>query len=249
LISSLRAYLISDPLIIFATIFFGIISVFVSLFDKSGDTQIRLARVWARLLLWGSGIRVQVDGFEHIDPQGSYVFASNHLSYMDTPVVMANLPMQFRFIAKSGLFKIPLLGTHLGQAGHIPVHRGDPRASIKTMQTAADVIQKRGISMLIFPEGGRSHDGVLQPFKEGGAYIAIRAGVPLVPIALIGTDRVLPFGSGTPRAGTVTLRVFPPIETTSLTLKNRQELTERVRELIVEALESGFNKNAPGRPL
>ena len=249
MISSLRAYLISDPLIIFATIFFGIISVFVSLFDKSGDTQIRLARVWARLLLWGSGIRVRVEGFEHIDPQGSYVFASNHLSYMDTPVVMANLPMQFRFIAKSGLFKIPLLGTHLGQAGHIPVHRGDPRASIKTMQTAADVIQKRGISMLIFPEGGRSHDGVLQPFKEGGAYIAIRAGVPLVPIALIGTDRVLPFGSGTPRTGRVTLRVFPPIETTSLTLKNRQELTERVRELIVEALESGFSKNAPGRPV
>jgi 1-acyl-sn-glycerol-3-phosphate acyltransferase len=247
LISSLRAYFISDPLIILSTIFFGLISVVVSLFDKSGDTQIRLARVWARLLLWGSGIQVRVKGLEHIDPNGSYVFASNHLSYMDTPVVMANLKMQFRFIAKSGLFRIPLLGTHLGQAGHIPVHRGDPRASIKTMQTAAGVIQKRRISLLIFPEGGRSHDGVLQSFKEGGAYIAIRAGVPLVPIALIGTDRVLPFGSGTPRAGTVTLRVMQPIETTSLTLKDRQQLTEQVRVLIAEALRTG--SQAVGRSI
>jgi 1-acyl-sn-glycerol-3-phosphate acyltransferase len=245
LISSLRAYLISDPLIILSTIFFGLISVFVSPFDKSGDTQIRLARVWARLLLWGSGIHVRVEGLEHIDPNGSYVFASNHLSYMDTPVIMANLKMQFRFIAKSGLFKIPLLGTHLGQAGHIPVPRGDPRASIKTMQTAAEVIQKRHISMLIFPEGGRSHDGVLQSFKEGGAYIAIRAGAPIVPVALIGTDRVLPFGSGTPRTGTVTLRVMPPIETTSLKLKDRQQLTEQARVLIADALRA--DAHAMGR--
>ena len=116
-------------------------------------------------------------------PSGSYVFASNHLSYMDTPVVLSHIPCSSGFWQSVGLFKIPLLGTHLGQAGHIPVPREDPRASIKTMQTAAEVMQNRKISLLIFPEGGRSHDGRLQPFKEGAAYIAIRAGAPLVPVA------------------------------------------------------------------
>ena len=115
---------------------------------------------------------------------------------MDTPVVLANIPVQFRFLAKSGLFQIPLLGTHLARAGHIPVPRDDARAAVKTMTTAAQVIRERGISLLIFPEGGRSHTGELASFKEGAAYIAIRAGVPLVPIVLKGTREVLPFGSG-----------------------------------------------------
>jgi 1-acyl-sn-glycerol-3-phosphate acyltransferase len=232
----LRAYLISDPLIICSTVFFGIISILVSLFDKTGDTALGIARVWARSLLGISGVRVEIEGAEHIHPNGSYVIISNHLSYMDTPVVLANIPVQFRFLAKRGLFQIPFLGTHLGQAGHIPVYRGDARASLKTMQQAAEAIQKRKISMLIFPEGGRSHDGTLGPFKEGGAYIAIRAGVPILPIALIGTERVLPFGSGAPLPGTVRLKVFPPIETANRTIKQREELTAEVRALIASAV-------------
>jgi 1-acyl-sn-glycerol-3-phosphate acyltransferase len=236
LIANLRAYLISDPSIIFLTVFFGILSVIVSLFDKTGETQMKLARVWARLLLGSSGIRVKVEGLENIRADGSYVIAANHLSYMDTPVILSQMPIRFRFLAKQGLFKIPLLGTHLSQAGHIPVYRGDPRASIKTMQVAAETIQKRGTSLLVFPEGGRSHDAVLQPFKEGAAYIAIRAGVPIVPAALIGTQHVLPFGSGTPKAGEVILRIFPPIETAGMTLKDRQDVTERVRATIAETL-------------
>jgi 1-acyl-sn-glycerol-3-phosphate acyltransferase len=238
LIALLRAYLISDPFIICSTIFFGVISVIVSLFDKTGDIAIHVARLWARSLLFISGVRVKVEGLEHIDPHGSYVIASNHLSYMDTPVVLSNIPLRFRFLAKRGLFQIPLLGTHLTQAGHVPVPREDPRASVKTMQTAAEVIQKRGISMLIFPEGGRSHDGILRPFKEGAAYIAIRAGVPILPVALIGTNRILPFGSGTPRAGNVTLRVLPPISTVDKTLKERGPLIAEVRELIADALKN-----------
>lgn len=236
MLALLRAYLVSDPLIILSTIFFGSISVVVSLFDKTGDTQLRVARRWAQSLLKVSGVQVHVDGMEHIRPGSSYVIASNHLSYMDTPVVLANVPVRFRFLAKRGLFKIPFLGTHLGQAGHIPVFRGDPRASVKTMQLAADVIQKRGISLLVFPEGGRSHDGRLGPFKEGAAYIAIRAGAPIVPVAIIGTERVLPFGSGTPKPGRVTLKIMPPIATEGRSLKERQELTDHVHQLIAQAL-------------
>ncbi len=235
----LRAYLLSAPLIILCTIMFGTVSVLVSLFDKTGDTQIRVARWWSRLLLVVSGVHVTVEGLEHIDPNGSYVLASNHASYMDTPVVMGNIPLQFRFLAKRGLFTIPFIGTHLTQAGHIPVPREDPRASVKSMQLAAETIQQRKISMLVFPEGGRSEDGVLQAFKEGGAYIAIRAGVPLVPLVLIGTRNILPMHSGMVRSGHVTVRVLPPLSTEGMTLKDRGKLTEQMHGLIAAELGVG----------
>ena len=228
----LRAVLFTAPLIILSTIFFGLISVAISFFDKTGDRQILVARAWARSILRVSGIRVSVEGLDQIRPDGSYVLASNHASYMDTPVVMASIPVQFRFLAKRGLFQIPLLGTHLGQAGHIPVPREDPRASVRTMQLAAETIVRRHISMLIFPEGGRSLDGMIQPFKEGAAYIAIRAGAPIVPLVLIGTHDVLPMHSKIVRPGHVILRILPPIETSGLTLKDRAGLTEKLHRLI-----------------
>ncbi|MBV8071839.1 MAG: 1-acyl-sn-glycerol-3-phosphate acyltransferase [Acidobacteriaceae bacterium] len=232
----LRGILIADPAIVLATVFFGTISLIVSFFDSTGAVQIRVARAWARTLLSVSGIRVRVEGLEQIDPAGSYVFISNHLSYMDTPVALANVPVQFRFLAKRGLFQIPFLGTHLSRAGHIPVPREDPRAAVKTMQLAAETIRQKRISLLIFPEGGRSHDGVLRPFKEGGAYIAIRAGVPVVPMVMLGTRELLPYGGGVVLSGTVTLRILEPIDTQGLTLRDRGALTDRVRELIVQEL-------------
>jgi 1-acyl-sn-glycerol-3-phosphate acyltransferase len=240
----LRGILFAAPAIVLATTIYGTISLVVSFFDSTGRMQIRVARAWARMLLRVSGVRVHVEGLERIDPARSYVFIANHLSYMDTPVALANVPVQFRFLAKRGLFQIPLLGTHLSRAGHIPVPREDPRASVKTMQVAAETIQQKNISLLIFPEGGRSHDGVLRPFKEGGAYIAIRAGVPVVPLIMIGTREVLPFGSGVVEAGKVTLRVLAPIPTAGLTLKDRGAVTERVRELIATELERAPIRNS-----
>lgn len=233
----LRGLFFADPLIVLATIFFGSISLVVSFFDQTGTLQIRVARAWARTLLRVSGVRVRVEGLERIDPQGSYVFISNHVSYMDTPVALAHIPVQFRFLAKRGLFQIPFLGQHLSRAGHIPVPREDPRAAVKVMQSAGDVIRNKKVSLLIFPEGGRSHDGDLQRFKEGGAYIAIRAGVPVVPLAMTGTRQVLPFGSGVVQSGTVTLRILEPIDTTHLTLKDRGVLTDQLRAQILEELE------------
>ena len=229
----LRGLLFADPLILLSTVVFGTISLAVSFFDESGSAQIRVGRRWARTLLAVSGVKVRVEGLQHVDLAGSYVFISNHLSYMDTPVVLAHVPVQFRFLAKRGLFQIPFLGQHLSRAGHVPVPREDPRASVKTMQLAAEIIQQKRVSLLIFPEGGRSRDGQLRPFKEGGAYIAIKAGVPIVPMALIGTREVLPYGSGVVAPGQVTLRIFPPIETTGLTLKDRARITDGIRELIL----------------
>jgi 1-acyl-sn-glycerol-3-phosphate acyltransferase len=236
-VSFLRAYFITAPLIVLATIAFGLVSLIVSLFETSGRRQITVARAWARCLLWVSGVAVKVEGLEKIAPEGSYVFVSNHLSYMDTPVVLANIPVQFRFLAKRGLFQIPLLGTHLARAGHIPVPRGDVRAAVKTMTTAAQAIRDRGISLLIFPEGGRSQTGELASFKEGAAYIAIRAGVPLVPIALKGTSQVLPYGSGQVRSGSVTLRIGEPIPTDQVQLRDRMRITAELRDRIVSMLD------------
>ena len=235
--SFLRAYVITAPLIVVATIGFGLVSLVISLFETSGRRQIAVARVWARCLLWVSGVKVKVQGLEKIEPEGSYVFVSNHLSYMDTPVVLANIPVQFRFLAKRGLFQIPLLGTHLARAGHIPVPRDDARAAVKTMATAAQAIRERGISLLIFPEGGRSHTGELASFKEGAAYIAIRAGVPVVPIALKGTREVLPYGSGQVRSGSVTMRIGDPIPTDQVQLRDRERVTAELRERISSLLE------------
>ena len=233
----LRGILFADPAILFATVLFGTASLIVSFFDRTGAVQIRVARAWARTLLAVGGVKVRVEGLQHVDSDGSYVFISNHLSYMDTPVALAHIPVQFRFLAKRGLFQIPFLGTHLSRAGHVAVPRGDARASVKTMQRAAEVIKEKRVSLLIFPEGGRSHDGHLRPFKEGGAYIAIKAGVPLVPMVMIGTRDVLPYGAAVVRSGEVSLRILRPIETSKLTLKERGTMTDRIREMILEELE------------
>jgi len=232
----LWTYLIVLPLFALSTIFCGTLSVISSLFDKTGRKAIEIARAWSRSLLGIARVRVIVEGLEKIDPTESYVFASNHLSYMDTPVALARIPVQFRFLAKSGLFKIPFLGTHLAQAGHIPVPREDPRAAVKTLTLAANKIQSQHTSLLVFPEGGRSEDGMLHDFKEGGAYIAIKAQVPLVPIAIIGTREILPMHGTVFHPGQVLLRIGDPIPTQGLTLRDRQALTEAAHEQVAALL-------------
>jgi len=236
-VAFLRSLLITDPLIILATIACGALSLVLSFFDPNRHKQNAMARAWAQVLLAVSRVRVNVEGLDKIKEDGSYVFVSNHLSYMDTPVALANIPVQFRFLAKRGLFQIPFMGWHLARAGHIPVPRGDARAAVKTMTLAAQIIREQGISLLIFPEGGRSRKGELRPFMEGAAYIAIRAGVPLVPVGLRGTREVLPYGSGTIRGGPVTMRIGDPIPTGQATLRDRLHLTEFLRERIIELAE------------
>jgi len=228
----LWSFLFVDPLIILSTITFGLTSIAASFFDKTGRPMLAIARLWARSLLAAARVRVKVEGLDKIDLKSNYIFAANHLSYMDTPVVLSRIPVQFRFMAKSELFRIPFLGTHLTQAGHIPVPLEDPRAAVKTLTLAAETIRSRGISILIFPEGGRSDNGVLQDFKEGAAYIAIKAGVPIVPLALVGTRQILAMHSATFHSGTVTLRVGDPIPTEGLTLRDREAVTEKLRKTI-----------------
>ena len=235
--SYLRSLLISTPLIILATIVMGTLSLIASLFDGTGHTQHRLARVWGKMLLAASFIRVRVEGIEKLDPAGSYVFVSNHASLMDIPAILSKLPQQFRFFAKLGLFSIPFLGTHLKRAGHLPVDRSNARRSLKSMTAGADLLAERKISVLLFPEGGRAPEG-LREFKEGAAYIAIKAGVPVVPLALSGMRQLLPMGSVHIRSGRVVLRVCDPIPTAGMKLADRMELTQRLYSDIRHALQS-----------
>jgi 1-acyl-sn-glycerol-3-phosphate acyltransferase len=236
--SLVRSLLFSTPLIIVCTIVMGTLSLVDSFFDRTGKSQHQLARAWARMLLAVSFIWVRVEGVEKLDPGGAYVFVANHGSFMDIPALLASLPQQFRFFAKKGLFRIPFLGTHLRRAGHLPVDRSSPRASLKSMQEAARIISGRGVSVLNFPEGGRSAEG-LREFKEGPAYIAIKAGVPLVPVGIVGMRELLPMGSLHIRSGKVVLRVGEPIPTVGMDVSGRAELTQRLYREVSQLLGEG----------
>jgi 1-acyl-sn-glycerol-3-phosphate acyltransferase len=150
--SFLRSILFSTPLIGLSTIVLGLVSMVCSFFDRSGDTAHKVARFWGWTLTAVSFIRVRVVGLEKLDPRANYVFVSNHGSYMDIPAILSRLPYQFRFFAKKGLFQIPFLGWHLGWAGHLPVDRGNARASLKSMSEGARLIARAHVSMLLFPE-------------------------------------------------------------------------------------------------
>lgn len=229
--SKLRALLFSAPAIIVATVVMASISLVCSLWDKAGITQHRVARAWGRMLLAFGFIRCEVHGIEKLNPDKSYVLVANHASYMDTPAILSSVPLQFRFFAKQGLFSVPFMGWHLRRAGHLPVVRDDPRASIRSMSEGARMIAERGVSVLLFPEGGRSETH-MRPFKEGAAYIAIKAGVPAVPIGLVNTRNILPMHSCIVRPGTVQLYVGDPICTTGMKLQDRGRLNEMLQERV-----------------
>jgi 1-acyl-sn-glycerol-3-phosphate acyltransferase len=236
MLATLRALLLIDPLIVLLTIVMGTLSLGASLFDKTGRRQHRIARAWGRMLLKVSGVRLEAQGVDKLDPGVSYVLVANHMSYMDIPAVLATIPLEIRFFAKRGLFQIPFLGTHLRRAGHLPVVRGDPRASLKTLQAAAQRLREEAITPLLFPEGGRS-PAALREFKEGAAHLAIKAGVPVVPVGLVGTRDVLPMRSVIVRPGKITVRVGDAIETSGMKSHDRAELNRRLREQVAELMD------------
>jgi 1-acyl-sn-glycerol-3-phosphate acyltransferase len=227
----LRSMLFSIPAIAIFTIVMATISITCSLWDRAGHAQHRIARFWSHVLLALGFVRCSAYGIEKLDPNRSYVLVSNHASYMDTPAIVSSLPLQFRFFAKKTLFSIPFLGWHLTRAGHIPVIRGDARASLKSMSEGAKMMRDRGVSLLLFPEGGRVPSG-MRTFKEGAAYLAIKAGVPIVPIGLIRTRDVLPMHTLVIRPGTVELHVGDPIPTAGMKLQDRGRLNELLQEQV-----------------
>lgn len=231
----LRSVLFTDPLICLYTIVMGTISVAGSLFDPDGRFQHRCAQIWSRMILATSRVSVRVLGWENIEAGRAYIFCANHLSLIDTPVIFGKLPVGFRILAKKGLFRIPFLGWHLRRSGHLPVDRENPRAAMRSFEQAAQKIGA-GTSLFFFPEGGRSRDGRLLPFKSGPFLLAIKAGAPVVPVAIRGTREVLPIGSIYIRPGQVEVRVGKPIPTAGMTLKDVERLSAEVWEQVARSL-------------
>lgn len=244
---ALRSWFFTLPTIVIATVVMGLLSLIASLFDHAGESQHRLAQAWSRMLLRIGFVRVVTHDLGKLDPGSSYVLVANHSSYYDTPVILASLPLQFRFFAKKGLFQIPLLGTHMQRAGYFPVIRGDPRASLKAMADGARQIQEKRISVLLFSEGGRSEDS-LREFKEGAAHIAIKAGVPLVPVGIRGARKVLAMHTIHVLPGTIELYVGDPIETTGLGARDRTAITRQALQQIADMIgEPAPNSSLDGK--
>lgn len=193
------------------------------------ETHTAIWRYWARCMLWLCGARVRIYGTENLVEGQHYIFASNHLSLIDSPLLVAHLPRTLRFLAKRELFSIPFMGWYMKAQGHIAIDRGDARATLRSMTEAASIIHQERKSVLVFPEGTRSMDGKLQEFKDGAALLAIRSQTPIVPVAVTGTQRVLPAKAKEIRGADVELRIGVPIDTAGFEQKQRGQLTEQLR--------------------
>lgn len=183
-------------------------AIFIRRMDE--DTLQNYPRRWSRMFCRVAGVRVKIEGADKLQPDTGYIYCANHLSQFDIFSFQAYFPLNFRWLAKEELFKIPFLGRAMTNAGAIAINRSQGRAALKSLQKAAERI-KAGTSVLIFPEGTRSADGKLHPFKSGAMLIAIKAGVPIVPVAFIGSYSVLPKGALLTRPGTITIRIGDPV--------------------------------------
>jgi 1-acyl-sn-glycerol-3-phosphate acyltransferase len=238
-----RTNLIQTPALSVVTVICGSLALLVSLVEKSGRTQHRIAQVWARLCVWLSGSRVTVRGAENLGLHPVAVYASNHTSYMDTPVVFASLPFQFRILAKKELWPIAFIGWYLNRSGQIPIDTRNTHATLSSLGVGVRTL-RAGMPLFVFPEGGRTQSGALQPFLSGAAYLAIRAQVPLVPIALHGVYDLLPIHTHHFFPCELTLSVGEPLMTKGLTVRQTDELTARLRAAIAAMLEPANARQA-----
>lgn len=226
----LLSYGIRAPLFFLATGFYGSLALLASLFEKDGRRQHRIAQRWARACVTISGANVAVLHADRLKAQPA-VYVCNHLSYMDTPVIFSSLPFQFRIVARHDLWSLPFIGWWLRRSGQVPVDVVNPRASIASLVGAVRTLQS-GMPLFIFPEGGRTETGDLAKFLNGPAFMAIRAQLPLIPMALIGTHELLPIHASEFHPVPVTLVVGEAIETTGLTMKQVDAVTAELEERI-----------------
>ena len=217
------------------TIVMGSLSLLVSPFDRTGELQHACARWWCRLVAWTIFARIRVHGVEHVQRGRPYVYMANHASLIDTPALFAYLPYQFRIMAKKSLFNVPFMGWHLRTAGHFPIDQQNPRKTALSLRRVIEGV-KNGRSLAVFPEGRRTDDGQLQKFETGAFKIALRAGVPIVPVTIRGTFEMLPRTSLAPRPGRVDVIISEPIDTTEYTEKTVAALIERTRAAIAAKL-------------
>jgi 1-acyl-sn-glycerol-3-phosphate acyltransferase len=222
--------------IVIATFVLGVFTFVSYLFDRKGKMGHYYAKLWGKIALLANRVKVKVEGMEHLNGKGPYVFMSNHQGYYDIFVLLGHLPHQFKWLAKKELFSVPFLGWTMAAVGYISIDRGGTRDTVKAMNEAAQKIRD-GMSVVIFPEGSRSPDGLIQPFKKGGFTLAIKSKVPIVPIAISGSRDIMPKDSLTVTPGEIRMLVGHPIEIQHYSLKDRESLMKKVRETISKNFE------------
>ncbi|MGB9736379.1 MAG: lysophospholipid acyltransferase family protein [bacterium] len=227
----MRPYITFVAIIIY-TLIAGTLVIITGLFDFAGHIYTLISRVWASLIFLTAGIKVKVTGLENLDKNASYIFMSNHLSHLDTAAFMAKLPFKIRFFAKKELLRVPVFGQALYMSRHIIIDRKNIERAKQSINEAKERIKKYGFSVLVFPEGTRSKTGKMGEFKKGGFVLAIEMGIPIVPIAVIGSYNLLPAHSLLVKSGTIEVRVGSPIDVTGYTMENKQELMDKVRSEI-----------------
>jgi 1-acyl-sn-glycerol-3-phosphate acyltransferase len=220
------------PAVSLYTIVLGSLSLLSTLVDRRGNLGHKCARAWSWLILKTTGVSVEIEGLERLDRSRSYVFAANHQSIYDIPILFANIPFQLRILAKDSLGRIPFLGWHLSRTGHVLVDRSKAGTGVvRKMKRLVD----EGHSLIVFPEGTRSTDGSVARFKGGSFVIALQSGLPVVPITVIGSRHVMFRGDLTVRPGRVRVIVHPPIETAAVPKESVREFAASVRDVIAHS--------------
>jgi 1-acyl-sn-glycerol-3-phosphate acyltransferase len=231
LMSALRSYLFFLPLIFAYTGVVGTLSLISSLFDRSGRAQHRFARIWSRMILRTVCTSVKVEGLDALDPSQPHLYAANHLSAMDIPLLYGHLPFQFRIIAKQELFRLPFLGWHLRRSGQISIDPENALASMRSMNRAVSTL-RGGMPLVVFPEGGRSPNGLVKPFLPGAFYVAIKAQADIVPLVLVGTFETLPMNTYHVHPRPLQLVAGAPISTRGRTLREIDSVAAQVQKAV-----------------
>ena len=215
------------------TLFCSLMAIFASFFGA--EKAHGVATLWGINSLKLAAAKIKVEGQENIPTDSAAIYMANHSSNFDILSMYAALPVQCRWLAKKELFKIPIFGASLRRSGYIPVERADTRKALVALKAAAQRV-KAGTSVVVFPEGTRSPDGNLLPFKGGGFILAVQSGVPVVPVVIVGTRDINPKGSLSVRSADVLIRILPPIETAGLKSSDRNQLSDDIRAAIDSAL-------------
>lgn len=239
-LSRLRSYLILDPLIWAYTLVLGTVSLICSLFDRGGRIQHQLARLWSWLIMKTIFSPVTVVGAERIGGTRPRVYAVNHASALDIPILYVHLPFQFRIVFKSELLSYPFVGWHLKRSGQVCINQQNPSASIGAIKSALKSLRS-GRPLVIFPEGGRCRDGQLQPFLPGAFFLAIKAQAEIVPVGLTDTFDLLPMNTYHIKCQPLEMRVGEPISTAGLTLNDTEAVSAKVREAMEGLLATPVN--------
>jgi len=225
--------------VIVMTFLCGLIIILLYPFGSYNKVTNKLALIWAKSIVWSAGAKIELHGLEKIDFNKSYVFAGNHQSHIDVVAVFSILPLTVRYIAKKELFRIPFFGWAMAAAGIIKVDRSNREKAIKSIDKAGESI-KKGVSVILFPEGTRSPDGEIHAFKKGAFVLATKSGVPIVPISISGTRRILEKHSLSLNPGTVKIVISEPIESSIYKLEERDKFVNDVRQVIINNFDKNF---------